>query len=94
MNILDEIKKLKTKLDESIKFHLLEVADSEQELQLISELMDKYPDKFKEGGLDFVVKDALEEAKAVVEDGNNLLKAYRLLHKGRHGKQERILREV
>jgi hypothetical protein len=80
MNFEKEYQALKKKLDEAIKDNLRDIEDSHKELDVIIDVMNKYPDRFtKESGILFIVEDALEEARALVADGEKLIKASNLL---------------
>lgn len=80
MKFEKEYQDLKNRLGEAIKDNLRDIEDSCKELYLIRDLMDKYPDKFaKKGFLDVIVQDALDEAKALIADGEKLIKASNLL---------------
>lgn len=76
MNFEKEYQALKKKLDEAIKDNLRDVYDSQEEISLIMRLVDEH------GHSEFfqsVAKDALEEARAIVADGEKLIKASNLL---------------
>lgn len=76
MNFEKEYQVLKKKLDEAIKDNLRDVYDSQEEISLIMRLVDEH------GHSEFfqsVAKDALEEARAIVADGEKLIKASNLL---------------
>jgi vacuolar-type H+-ATPase subunit H len=76
MNFEKEYQALKRKLDEAIKDNLRDIHDSQEEISLIMRLVDEH------GHSEFfqsVAKDALEEARAIVADGEKLIKASNLL---------------
>lgn len=87
MNFEKEFNALKKKLEGAIKESLRDIEESYKELDVISDVMDKYPDKFtKEGGMALIVQDALDEAKALITEGEKLIRAHSLLNKGSHGR--------
>jgi len=82
MNFEKEFSALKKKLEGAIKDNLKDIEASYKELDIIIDVMNKYPDRFtKEGGLSFIVQDALDEARALVTDGEKLIKAHQMLSK-------------
>jgi len=83
MNFQKEFNALQNKLDEAIKDNLRDIKDSQEEIDLIMRLVDEH------GHTEFfqtVARDALEEARAIVRDGEQLIKAHSLLNKGSHGR--------
>ncbi len=79
MNIHQEIQDLKGRLDQAIKDNLADIKEAEAELELIMQLVDEH------GHTEFfqsVAKDALEEARAIADEGEKLIKASRLLKIG------------
>lgn len=82
MNFQKEFEALKKKLDEAIKENIRDISESQQELDIIADVISKYPEKFAEkGGLDLIVQDAIDNAKAVAANGESLIKAYHILNK-------------
>lgn len=78
MNLLDEVRKLRERLDDAIKNNLKDIKDAQAELDLIMQMTEKY------GHQEFfqsVAKDALEDARMIINEGEKLMKARRLLGK-------------